>query len=175
MIAPLNNFIGKQPLAHIATNTRAINDMADAVNKLRNLNFDQKYFSVSATPGGIFVTVRAGEGAAADDDKATFRCVQTAPNKVMVYAGTIRHHGLGHWSTIDTEVTLSGSEYIWIFVCFARDASANPYIDQQIDEPISDTSTIRIPLTYWHQISENVYERVKTAHKYDVHMGNPLI
>lgn len=109
------------------------------------------------------------------DDKATWRCVQTADNKVMVYAGTIRHHGLGHWATVDTEVTLSGSEYLWIFVCFAREGTYAPYIETQVDEPISDTSTIRIPLSLWKQTAVGVYALEKTTHKYDLHMGNPLI
>lgn len=119
--------------------------------------------------------VRFSGGGAGVDDRASFRCTQTSANKVMVYAGTIRHHGLGHWNTVDTEITLGDSEYRWIFVNFYRDTLWNPTIEQQVEEPISDTSTIRIPLSYWRQTSPGSFTLVKTTHKYDVQMGNPLV
>ena len=172
MIAPINSLIGKQPLAHIATNSAAINSMADAVNKLRNLTFDTRYFSVTQNPAGIFVTTRPSAVAVAGDTiPYTFKC-SLAGNVVTIQAGTVRLHGIGNYPIPTSTVTLTSATE-WVFVSHNRDHSSSE-IGHQCEEPTSDTNTLRVPLAFYTMTGDSSFALTSVHHLGDISIDAPL-
>ncbi len=164
-----------EPQGKLGMNGNSINNMKNAVDVLRSILFDNRFFTIKQNGSGFFVTF-SGKLAAEVDDKATFKCTQTAANKIYVSGGTVRHHSLGHWNGSATEVTLTGGadEWVYIEIIWGGGEALPPAITHSTSEPITDTSVIRIPLAKYALVSDNVYALVKTCHKYDVHLGNPL-
>ena len=173
MIAPINSLIGKQPLANIATNSAAINSMADAVNKLRNLTFDTRYFSVTQNPAGIFVTTRpsASSAVAGDTIPYTFKC-SLAGNVVTIQAGTVRLHGIGNYPISTSTVTLTSATE-WVFVSHNRDHSDSG-IGHQYEEPTSDTNTLRVPLAFYTMADDSSFALTSVHHLGDISIDAPL-
>ena len=164
----LGQNVGRQPLAHLATNSGALNVAAAVLNTLRKIQFDPN-FTVRYVPGGgLFVGLNRLNVA---QNTGTFSCV-LAGNTVQVRHGTFRIAGVGNYYCPDTAINLSGSPD-WVFAWMSRDGSAQG-IDHQTTEPVSDTNTLRVPLAWYTINGDGSYSLGDTTHLYDVVIDVPL-
>ena len=116
--------VGKQPLAHIATNTEALNRAALILNTIRKLEFDRKYFTVSMTPGvGMTVTVKNPSATPGSYpwngtvEKYTFGLERVSDYQIKVTNCKLRRFGDQTYTCNDTTVNFSGDgdgqQIIW--------------------------------------------------------------
>jgi len=176
----LGQNIGRQPLANLATNSDALNKMADVVNTLRRLKFDQN-FSVHTIPGGgLFVGLRPSVASVGTNDGATFFCSCSGAT-VTVTAGTFRLHGIGNYRVepdpdnnpgIAGTVVLAGTPD-WVYAWIYRDHTAWG-IDHMATEPTSDTNIFSVPLAKYALDSTGAYYMIECCHKYDVNIDAPI-
>ena len=105
---------------------------------------------------------------------APFQHQQIAPDKVKIYAGTLRLHSVANIVVSETDVTLTGDpEYI--YVQHGR-GSGTATIAHSSTDPVSTSTYLYVPLVKFTVVSAAVYTFVCRLHAAtDINFDTPLM
>ena len=154
------------------------NIASNDVNILRKINFNQNQFNVSSSPNGWYVDFVGT--IPPPPNLNNFHC-ELDGKTVTIAAGNFILGGIGNYRIENTipdnptgyagEFDLSGDPD-WAFAWLQRDGTSSG-VDHMASYPLSDTNTIRVPLTKYSLDDNDNYYLVEICHEFDVYLDSP--
>ena len=157
-------------------NQSGYDNMSRVLEVVRHPVFDEQYFFTEFFGNHYTVSLRPQpvqvQPYVPVDELADFQCYLDSGNSVRALGGYFNLVGIGQFPVAGKTIILTGEfDYVFAFYTYGNNIVG---IDHQASLPVSDTNTIRVPLTRWDLIGAGSYKLGATMHKYDITMGNPL-
>ena len=113
---------------------------------------------------GYRLIVEAGE---TEEDPSTTLC--------RIFPGKIRMHGIGNRTLANEQDVALGASEEWVYVQFARGGSSGPAsISHSFTEPVSTSTTVRIPLYVFERLNGGAYSLKQICNMGDVNFDTPI-
>jgi hypothetical protein len=142
---------------------KGMRNVSGVTNVVRNFNVDQKYFTLSANGGGIFLGVRPGAKAVPSIN--SFACTVEGIT-CTILEGTVRVHNHGNYEYTGGTVTLGGDP-CWVYIEWVR-GSTTITAGVSTSEPTTTTTVIQVPLIKCELSGASSYTKVRTCWEQDV-------
>ena len=118
-----------------------------------------------------YFRLRLADDAGIDWDKIAFGSTLSG-NVATIYAGNLRQHGILNVAVSETNVTLTGDpEYV--YVNHTRGSSTASILHSS-SEPVSNSTTLKVPLVKCSVVSGTTYQIDMRMHFGDINLDTPI-